>query len=116
MELKVLGGGAGMVGRKMVYGDTQCAACVVQYFNDWYNHITVSQPKKSCFSSLDQWFSKCGHLKQQHHSILLGDVLVCVCVCVCVYTHNELMCVYTHTYLYTVCIYAILMHIRDHIT
>ena len=42
MELKVLGGGAGMAGWKMVYGDTQCAACVVQYFNDWYNHITVS--------------------------------------------------------------------------
>lgn len=42
MELKALGGGAGMAGRKMVYGDTQRAACVVQYYNDRYNHITVS--------------------------------------------------------------------------
>lgn len=42
MELKALGGGAGMAGWKMVYGDTQHAACVVQYYNDWYNHITVS--------------------------------------------------------------------------
>lgn len=42
MELKALGGGAGMAGWKMVYGDTQRAACVVQYYNDRYNHITVS--------------------------------------------------------------------------
>lgn len=99
-----------MAGRKMVYGDTQRVEPV------WFNIIMTGtitslypSQRNPCFSSLDQLFSKYGHLKQQHHSILLGDVF-----CVCAYTHQVYVCIYTHTYLYIVCIYMILMHIRDH--
>lgn len=110
MELKALGGGAGMAGWKMVYGDTQRAACVVQYYNDWYNHITVSQPKKSLLFLSRPMVLKVWSLETTASFHPLGG-----CLCVCVYTHTKLMCVYTHTYLYIVCIYMILMHIRDHI-